>query len=145
MSPELIAIIAVGVGLLSVIIAAVGLLMHQINQSEQRSAARDNRLEDEMNRRFDQGKEEAREVEARLERQIEQVRIDANRQYEGLRAGMNQQYEGLRAEMNQGFAQQDARIRGLEQGQAYMSGQFAELKDYFTHSPSTRNNPEDGD
>ncbi len=133
MSPEIIAIIAVGVGLLGTIITAVGLLMHQSNQSERRSSARENRLEAEMNRRFDQVKEEAKEQEARLEHQIEQMRSE-----------MNQQYEGLRAEMNRRFDEQDVRIRGLEQGQAYMSGQFSELKDYFVHRPPSGNNPETG-
>ena len=68
-----------------------------------------------------------------------------NQQYEGLRSQMNQQYEGLRSEMNRRFDEQDVRIRGLEQGQAYMSGQFSELKDYFVHRPPSGNNPEAGE
>ena len=145
MSPELIAIIAVGIGLLGTIITAVSLLMHQINQSERRSMALTNRLEAEMNRRFDLVKEDAREQEARFERQMEQLRAEVNQGFAQLRAEMNQGFAQLRAEMNQGFAQQDARIRNLEQGQAYLSGQFSELKDYFIHRPSSGNNPEPRD
>ncbi len=105
MSPELIGIITVGIGLFSANLALVGLLIVLLNRSEARTNQRIDRLEDRMDRGFEQ----------------------------------------LRTEMKRGFDEQDVRIRGLEQGQAYMSGQFAELKDYFTHSPSARNNPEDGD
>ncbi len=115
MSPELIGIISVGIGLFSSNLALVGLLIVLLNRSEARTNQRIDRLED------------------RMERGIEQ-----------LRAEVTQGFAQLRAEMTQGFAQQDVRIRNLEQGQAYMSGQFAELKDYFTHRPPSGNNPEGG-
>ena len=105
MSQEMIAIIAVGVGLFGTIVALGGMMMAFMNQSERRTNQRIDRLEDQMNRGFEQ----------------------------------------LRAEMSQGFAQQDARIRNLEQGQAYMSGQFSELKDHLTHRSDSGNNPDPGD
>ena len=105
MSQEMIAIIAVGVGLFGTIVALGGMMMAFMNQSERRTNQRIDRLEDQMNRGFEQ----------------------------------------LRSEMNQGFAQQDARIRNLEQGQAYMSGQFAELKDYFTHHTESESDSRAGD
>ena len=127
MSPELIGIITVGIGLFSANLALVGLIVLLLNQSERRTNQRIDRLEERMDRGF------------------EQLRAEMNQQSDLLRAEMNQGFAQLRAEMNQAFAQQDARIRNLEQGQAYLSGQFSELKDYFIHRPASGNSPETGD
>ena len=116
MTSESFQFLAIMVAIIGVGVSLAVLIVTLLNQQERRTNQRIDRLEDRMDRGFEQ-----------------------------MRAEMNQGFAQLRAEMNQGFAQQDARIRNLEQGQAYMSGQFAELKDYFTHSPSTRNNPEPGD
>ena len=116
MSPELIGIIAVGVGLFSANLVMTGFVIALVNRSERQTNQRIDRLEERMDRGFEQ-----------------------------LRVEMNQGFAQLRAEMNQGFAQQDDRIRRLEQGQAYMSGQFAELKDYFTHPNATGSGPESAD
>ena len=123
MSQEMIAIIAVGVGLFGTIVALGGMMMAFMNQSERRTNQRIDRLEDQMNRGF------------------EQLRLEMNQKQEETNRG----FEQLRAEMNQGFAQQGARIRNLEQGQAYMSGQFSELKDHLTHRSDSGNNPDPGD
>ena len=114
MSQEMIAIIAVGVGLFGTIVALGGMMMAFMNQSERRTNQRIDRLEDQMNRGF------------------EQLRAEMRRP-----AGLSN-YEPK-------FAQQDARIRNLEQGQAYMSGQFSELKDHLTHRSDSGNNPDPGD
>ena len=164
MSTELIAILAVGVGLISTSIALTGLMLVQISQSERRSIERTNRLESEMSRRFDKVEADAKELEARIEREIGQLRTEVsqqigqlrtemnqqygslrdemNQQYGSLRDEMNRQYGSLRAEMNRRFDEQDVRIRGLEQGQSYLSGQFSALKDYFTHASDSGNAPE---
>ena len=68
-----------------------------------------------------------------------------NQRIDRLEDRMDRGFEQLRGEMSQGFAQQDDRIRRLEQGQAYMSGQFSELKDYLTHRSDSGNNPDPGD
>ncbi len=122
--PEFLATIVavIGVG-----ISLAALVMTLLNHQERRTNQRMDRLEERMDRGF------------------EQLRSEMNQQSDSLRAEMNQQYEGLRAEMNRRFDEQDVRIRGLEQGQAYMSGQFSELKDYFVHRPPSGNNPETGD
>ena len=127
MSPELIGIITVGVGLFSAMLVMMGFVLFLINQSEKRTSQRIDRLEDRMDRGF------------------EQLRAEMNRGFEQLRAEMNQGFGQQRTEMNQGFAQQDDRIRNLERGQAHLSGQFSELKDYFVHRPSSGNTPEAGD
>ena len=122
--PEFLATIVavIGVG-----ISLAALVMTLLNHLERRTNQRIDRLEERMDRGF------------------EQLRAEMNQQSDSLRAEMNQQYEGLRSEMNRRFDEQDVRIRGLEQGQAYMSGQFSELKDYFVHRPPSGNNPETGD
>ena len=102
MSAELIAILAVGVGLVSAGIALGGIMVALITQSERLSSQRMDRFED----------------------------------------GMNRQFEGLRAEMNRRFDEQDVRIRGLEQGQAYLSGQLSAFKDCFTHDATSGDTPE---
>ena len=116
MSTELIAILAVGVGLLSAVIALGGTMIALINQSERRSNQRMDRLEDRMDQGFEQ-----------------------------LRAEMTQLNGSLRDEMNRRFDEQDVRIRGLEQGQAYLSGQLSAIKDYFTHDSASGNVNENGD
>ena len=74
-----------------------------------------------------------------------QLRVETNQGFAQLRTEMNQGFAQVRAEMNQGFAQQDARIRNLEQGQAYLSGQFSELKDYFIHRSDSASDSQPGD
>ena len=105
MTSEFFQFLAIMVAIIGVGVSLGALIVTSLNQSERRTNQRIDRLEDRMDRGFEQ----------------------------------------LRSEVNRRFDEQDVRIRGLEQGQAYMSGQFAELKDYFTHHPSARNNPEDGD
>ena len=105
MTSESFQFLAIMVAIIGVGVSLAVLIVTLLNQQERRTNQRIDRLEDRMDRGFEQ----------------------------------------MRSEMNQGFAQQDARIRNLEQGQAYMSGQFAELKDYFTHRSPTGNNPEPGD
>ena len=127
MSPELIGIITVGVGLFSANLVMMGFLIFLINQSERRTNQRIDRLEE------------------RMEREFQQLRAEMNQGFAQLRAEVNQDFAQLRAEMNQGFAQQDIRIRNLEQGQAYMSGQFSELKDYFSHRSEPASDSQSGD
>jgi hypothetical protein len=80
-----------------------------------------------------------------MSQQYQGLRAEMNQQYQGLRDDTNRQYEGLRAEMNLRFNEQDVRIRGLEQGQAYMSGQLSELKDHFTHRSASGSGTDSGD
>lgn len=127
MTSESFQFLAIMVAIIGVGVSLAVLIVTLLNQQERRTNQRIDRLEDRMDRGF------------------EQMRSEMNQQSEGLRAEMNRQYESLQAEVNRRFDEQDVRIRGLEQGQAYMSGQFAELKDYFTHSSPTGNNPEAGD
>ena len=103
------------------------MILALINQSNKDARQRTERLEDQMNRGF------------------EQLRSEMNHQADGLRAEMNRGFEQLRAEMNRRFDEQDVRIRGLEQGQAYMSGQFSELKDHLTHPNASGSGPESAD
>jgi hypothetical protein len=86
-----------------------------------------------------------RRSEAQINQRIDRLEDRMDRGSEQLRTEMNQGFAQLRVEMNQGFARQDDRIRRLEQGQAYMSGQFSELKDYFVHRPSEQDSPDTGD
>ena len=134
MSAELIAILALGAGMVTAFLAFAGLMLNLINQSNKESRQRTERLEDQMNRGFEQ-------LRTEMNHQTEQLRAEMNQKQEETNRG----FEQLRAEMSQGFAQQDARIRNLEQGQAYMSGQFSELKDYLTHRSDSGNNPDPGD
>ena len=111
MSPELIGILGVGIGLLTAMIAMAATGVVLINQSEKRTAA-----------------------------QIEQLRADTNRRFDQMQEDMNRRFDQAQAENNRRFDQiqerldaQDERIRGLELGQAHLAGQFDILKDYFMH------------
>ena len=160
MSAELIAILAIGAGMGTILLTFAGLTLALINQSNKEARQRTERLEDQMNRGFEQLRSEmnhqANGLRAEMDRGFEQLRSEMNHQVDGLRAEMdrgfeqlraevNRQLESLRSEMNRRFDEQDVRIRGLEQGQAYMSGQFSELKDHLTHHPSQEGNPDTGD
>ena len=160
MSAELIAILAIGAGMGTILLTFAGLTLALINQSNKEARQRTERLEDQMNRGFEQLRSEmnyqANGLRAEMDRGFEQLRSEMNHQVDGLRAEMdrgfeqlraevNRQLESLRSEMNRRFDEQDVRIRGLEQGQAYMSGQFSELKDHLTHRPSQEGNPDTGD
>ena len=160
MSAELIAILAIGAGMGTILLTFAGLTLALINQSNKEARQRTERLEDQMNRGFEQLRSEmnhqANGLRAEMDRGFEQLRSEMNHQVDGLRAEMdrgfeqlraevNRQLESLRSEMNRRFDEQDVRIRGLEQGQAYMSGQFSELKDHLTHHPSQESNPDTGD
>ena len=116
MSPELIGIIAVGVACLLVYLASAGIMLALNNRWEKQHRQRMARYDEQMGR--------------------ESVPLSSAGHFHT---------DVLRAEMNQGFAQQDERIRNLERGQAHLSGQFSELKDYFVHRPSSGNTPEAGD
>ena len=111
MSPEMMAIIGVGVALLAAQLSVVGLLVTLMIQAEKRNIQRLDRLEDQMNRRFDAQDERVRSLE------------------QG-QARMDQRIQGL----EQGQARMDQRIQGLEQGQAGLANEISGLKDLITHS-----------
>ena len=138
MSAELVAILAIGAGMVTIFLTFAGLVLALINQANKESRQRTERLEDQVNRGFEQ-------LRAEMNHQTGVLRAEMNQGFAQLRAEMNQGFAQLRTEMNQGFAQQDVRIRNLEQGQAYLSGQFSELKDYFVHRPASGSGPETGD
>ena len=171
MSAELIAILAIGAGMGTILLTFAGLTLALINQSNKEARQRTERLEYQMNRGFEQLRSEMNHqanglraemdrgferlrsemnhqvdgLRAEMDRGFEQLRSEMNHQVDGLRAEVNRQLESLRSEMNRRFDEQDVRIRGLEQGQAYMSGQFSELKDHLTHHPSQEGTPDTGD
>ena len=119
MSSELIAILTVGIGLLTAIAGLAAVLVTLIIHFDKRATERGDRLQDEMNRQF------------------ELMQADMNRQFELMQADMDRKFELIQADMNRRFDAQDERIRGLELGQAHLAGQFDILKDYFTHQPGT--------
>ncbi len=124
MSPELIGILGVGIGLLTAIIAVAGFNLVQINNSERRTSMHIEQLRAEMNRRSDQMQEE-------MDRRLMQMQEETNRRFEE----MNRRLDQMQEEMNRRFDSQDERIRGLEMGQAHLAGQFDILKDHFMHQP----------
>lgn len=127
MSPELIGILGVGIGLLTAIIAVAGLNLVQINNSERRTSMHIEQLRAEMNRRFDQMQEEMDRRSEETNRRFEET----NRRLEET----NRRLDQMQEEMNRRFDSQDERIRGLEMGQAHLAGQFDILKDHFMHQP----------
>ena len=163
MSTEVIATVSAVVGLLTGAAALVGLFFNMVNAAERRSNLRMDRLEaamkegfQELVRQIDQVRAEMKEqgdslraeikeqgdsLRAEMKEQIGSLRTDVKEQNDSLRAEMKEQNESLRNDMNRRFDEQDVRIRALEQGQAYMSGQFTELKDYFTHLPPSSTGP----
>ena len=58
---------------------------------------------------------------------------------------MDRRLKQFRAEMNLRFDEQDVRIRGLEQGRAYMSGQFSALKACLTYGSQSDSDSQSGD
>ena len=107
MSPELIGILGVGIGLLTAMIAMAATGVALIYQSEKRTAAQIELLRADTNRRFDQ-----------MQERIDRLEGANNRRFD---------------QMQERFDAQDERIRSLELGQAHLAGQFDILKDYFMH------------
>ena len=103
--------LGLGITTLTVGIALAGLLVTLMVQQEKRSTERTDRLERHTMERID-----------RVENQFAEFRAEQSRQFDQFRAEISQQLAGM-----------DNRIRGLEQGQAHLSGEFSALKDFFTH------------
>ncbi len=116
MSPELAGIITVGIALFSANLAMAGVALAFNNHWENQHRHRMSRYDDPM-----------RHVPA----------PSHSESHSGI--------DSLRSEMNQGFAQKDARIRNLEQGQAHVSGQFFEFKDYLNHWSESASDSQTGD
>ena len=78
MSPELIGILGVGIGLLTAMIAMAATGVVLINQSEKRTAAQIEQLRADTNRRFDQMQEEMNrrfdQMQERFDAQDERIR-----------------------------------------------------------------------
>ena len=106
MSAELIAILALGAGMVTAFLAFAGLMLNLINQSNKESRQRTERLEDQMNRGFEQLRNE-------MNHQTEQLRAEMNQKQEETNRGFEQLEPGFcpARRASQGFAQQDARIR----------------------------------
>ena len=113
MSPELIGITGVGIALLTVGISLGALMVTLIVQSEKRLVQRIDRLEDHTTQRF------------------EQMQGEMNLRFEQMQGEINHRFEQVQGEINRRFDAQDERIRGLEQGQSHLSGQFSILKDFL--------------
>ena len=133
MTPVVVSIIGVGVALLSAVIAAAGFIIFLMSQSEKRSVERINRLEDRMNQQFLQ-------MEDRMNQRFLQMEDRMNQRFLQMEDRMNQRFDQQDTRFDRLEDQQkvtDERLRNLEQGQAYLSGQFSELKDYFVHRPGS--------
>ena len=126
MSPEMITIIGVGVALLAAQLSVAGLLVTLMIQSEKRNIQRIDRLEDRMNRQFEQ-------MQGEMNRRFEQMQGEMNRRFDRMEEQTNYRFDRMQTETNRRFDAQDERLRGLEQGQARLSGQFSELKDFLSH------------
>ena len=126
MSPEMITIIGVGVVLLAAQLSVAGLLVTLMIQSEKRNIQRIDRLEDRMNRQFEQ-------MQGEMNRRFEQMQGEMNRRFDRMEEQTNYRFDRMQTETNRRFDAQDERVRGLEQGQARLSGQFSELKDFLSH------------
>ena len=115
MSPELIAIIGVGIALLTVQISIAGLLVTLMLQSEKRTNQRIDRLED------------------RVTREIQLFRAEVNQRFEREADQTKQQFDRQEDQTKQQFDALNERVRGLERGQARLAAELSLLKDFFTH------------
>ena len=126
---------------LTVGISLGALMVTLIVQSEKRLVQRIDRLEDHTTQRFEQMQGETNrrfdQMQAEMNLRFEQMQAEINRRFEQMQAEINRRFEQMQAEMNRRFDAQDERIRGLEQGQSNLAGQFSILKDFFTHQPNT--------
>ena len=122
MSPELIAIIGVGIALLTVQIAIAGLLVTLMLQSEKRTNQRLDRLEDRVIR-------EIQLFRAEVNQRFERQEAETKRQFERQEDQIGQRF----GEVKEQFAALDEQVRGLERGQARLAAELSLLKDFFTH------------
>lgn len=137
MSPELIAIIGVGIALLTVQISIAGLLVTLMLQSEKRANQRIDRLEDrithelqlfrtEINQRFEH-------TETQTQQHFEHGETQTKQQFARQEDQTKQQFARQEDQAKQQFDALNERVRGLEQGQARLAAELSLLKDLFTH------------
>ena len=93
MSAELIAILAIGAGMVATFLTFAGLMLTLINQANKESASERSALEDQMNRGFEQLRND-------MNRGFEQLRNEMTQESDSLRTEMTQESDSLRAEMN---------------------------------------------
>lgn len=117
MSPEFIAIIAVGVSVLGFIFA-----LHL------RMERRVDRAEDNTNRRIDRLEESTNQRIGRLEENTNQ-RIDR------LEENINQRIDRLEAEVKQCFREVDTHLRAVEQNQAHLAGELSSIRELLRLQP----------
>ena len=67
--------------------------------------------------------------ERRMERRMEQLEERMNRRMDRLEERMNQRMDRLEEQTAQRFDAMDARLRGLEQGQAHLAGEMSTLRE----------------
>ena len=125
-----------GIALFGTMVTGLVVLINLNTQTERRANERMDRLEDDMKGRSDLLQAEMNRRFDRVEDNAKELKADMDRRFELAQTEMNRRFELAQAEMNRRFDEQDGRIRGIEQSQAFMSGQFSELKDYFTHDSS---------
>ena len=109
MTPEIIAIIAVGVALAGFMFTINLRLEHRIDRLEESVNQRFNRLEESVNQRFNR-----------------------------LEESTNQRFNRLEDDMKQRFDSMDARLRTLEQAQSHLAGEMATLREAILLQPAGR-------
>ena len=154
---QLVGFIGLGITMLGVGVGLAGLLINLMNQQEKRSEARLDRLEKQLVEYRAENNQQLAEVRSEVGQRLAEVRDEVGRQLAEHRteinqqlaehqaevsqrlaehrAEINQQLAEFRAEVGRQFEQMDGRLRGVEQGQAFLAGEISALKDFFTHQP----------
>ena len=124
MSPEFIAIIAVGVSLLGFMLTSHLRMERRNNRIEDRI----DRLEENTNRRTDR-------LEENTNRRVDQLEESTNRRIDRLEENTNRRIDHLEVEVKQYLSQIDARLRMVEQNQAHLAGELSSIRELLRLQP----------
>ena len=117
MSPEFIAIIAVGVSLLGFIFT-----------SHLRMERRIDRAEDNTNRRIDR-------LEENTNHRIDRLEENTNHRIDRLEKNTDHRIDQLEGEVKRYFSEVNARLRVVEQNQSHLAGELSSIRELLRLQP----------
>ena len=124
MSPEFIAIIAVGVSILGFIFALHLRMERRVDRAEDNLNRRIDRLEESTNRRIDR-------LEESTNRRIDRLEESTNNRIDKLEADVKQWF----GEVNDRLQMMDTRLRMVEQNQAHLAGELSSIRELLRLQP----------
>ena len=128
MSPEFIAIIAVGVSLLGFIFTSHLRMERRIDRAEDNTNRRIDRLEQNTDRRIDR-------LEENTNHRIDRLEKNTSHRIDLLEKNTNHRIDQLEAEVKRYFSEVNARLQVVEQTQSHLAGELSSIRELLRLQP----------